>query len=482
MRDTTTLGIGREALYSLISNITMGVVGFAGTFIFAQVLGASGLGVYQTALAAAFVFTELSSGIAVAVRKRVSEVDTDPSKYLGGALLLHVLFSLTVLLAFIVARGPAIRYFGSKEIVIGVILVVTSLGFFQIANRVYAGMGYPSRSSWMDTVRSVFTLIAQVVLLWIGLEAFGLIVGLAIATVVTAVLAVLIAGVRPKLPTKQTLDRIYEFARWSVPNGLLNNLYSSSDILIITAVAGNAATGLYTVAKQLVQPAAYLSGSISNALYVKSSGRHSAGQGITQDLTNSVAYAGLLAIPMFFGALAMPNAIPRTVFGGEFAAAGGALIGMGVFQLSNVYASQFESIFGSIDRPDVVFRVNVAVTVVHLPLAVGLGYGYGLLGVVAATVVAEVIRFVVYQYLAYSRFSRVILPRPVMEQALSGAVMFGLVESVLLFTRIRGWFILLPIVAGGAVVYFATLFLISSHFRTAIRNAVPVDYGPLKTL
>lgn len=481
MRDTTTLGIGREALYSLISKITMGVVGFSGTFIFARVLGASGLGVYQTALAAAFVFTELSSGVSVAVRKRVSEVDTNPAKFLGGGLLLHILFSLLVLTAFLILRDPAIEYFGSRNLVIGVILIVISLGLFQVANRAYSGIGYPARSSWIDTIRSVLTLILQVWLLWVGLEVFGLIVGLAAATVVTALLAIVVAGIQPSIPDQQTLEQIYDFARWSVPNGLLNNLYSSSDILIITAVAGSTPAGLYTVGRQLTQPAIYMASSIKNTLYVKSSGRYSAGQEVVKDLMNSVAYAGLIAIPIFFGALSMPSAIPRTIFGGEFAAAGGALIGMSLFQISNVYVSQFESVFGGIDRPDVIFRVNVGVTSFHLPLAVGLGYEYGLLGVISATVIAEGIRFVIYQCLAYDEFDRIIFPRPVIEQVLSGATMLVALEAALMFIKVRGWFILIPLICGGAVVYFATLFMISSHFRLALRNIVPIELGPLKT-
>lgn len=481
MRDTTTLGIGREALSGLISNIVMGALGFAGTLIFARVLGASGLGVYQTALAASFVFTELSSGIASAIKKRVSEVDTEAEEFLGAGLIIHTSFSIFVLLAFLVVKKPASSYFGSPEIAFGVIAVVMSLGLFQISNRMYGGIGYPARSSWMDTIRSAFTLVCQLGLLWAGLEAFGLIIGLTVGTLITVLLTIMMAGIRPAIPTRQTLSRIYGFARWSVPNGLLKNLYSSSDLLIITALASSASAGFYTAARQLVRPSTFISSSIGNALYVKSSGRHSAGREVVQDLLNSVAYAGLIAVPILFGALAMPSAIPRTVFGGEFAAAGGALIGLSFFQIFDVYVSQFESVFGSIDRPDTIFRVNVVVTVVHLPLAIGFGYEYGLLGVVAATVIAELIRFAVYQYLAYLEFDRIILPRPIIEQILSAGIMLAVLKAVLSVIEIRGWFVLILLVAGGAAIYFCTLFIISSHFRFALRNVIPVEFGPLKT-
>lgn len=481
MRDTTKLDIDREAFWSLVSNVTMGMVGFGGTLVFARVLGASGLGVYHTALAAAFIFTKFTSGIAIAVRKRVSEVDIDVGEYVGAGLLLHGAFSFLVLLGIAGLIGPASDYFGSVGVAVGVSAVVVSLGLFEITNRAYSGVGYPARASWMDTVRSVLTVGLQFGLLWIGLETLGLIAGLVAATLITGLVSGWLGKLHPAVPSRRTLGRITEFARWSVPNGLLNKLYSSADVLIITAAVGSTATGQYMIASQLSQPATFLSSSISGALSVKTSGRHSAGQGIVQDLLNSVSYSGLIAIPLFFGALAMPRAIPQTVFGGEFAAAGGAVVGMAIFQVWNVYASQFESVFTGIDRPGIVFRINAGITTVHLPLAVGLGYLYGLLGVVTATVVAETLRFVVYQYLIYAKFNRIALSRPIAEQVLSGFVMFVGLEAVLSYADVTGWLVLLILVGGGAVGYFLMLIAVSSHFRFALRHAVPVEYGPLKT-
>jgi O-antigen/teichoic acid export membrane protein len=481
MKDTTSLGIGREALSSFISNVVMGAVGFGGTILFARFLGASGLGVYQTAVAAALVFAKVSDGVAGAIQKRVSEVDVIPGSFLGAGLIIHTVLSVIISLGVLLLHNPIKTYLSSTAVSLAVVAVVVSLGLFNITNNTLSGIGYPARSSWMDTVRSMLTIACQVTLLWFGLGTFGLVAGLAIASAATAVFSAQIAGVRPTLPTRSIMRSISEYARWSVPNGLLNKLYSSLDILVITAAAGSSAAGLYAVARQLTQPATFLSSSISGALSVKTSGRHSAGQEIVQDLLNSVSYSGLIAIPLFFGALAMPRAIPQTVFGGEFAAAGGAVVGMAIFQVWNVYASQFESVFTGIDRPGIVFRINAGITTVHLPLAVGLGYLYGLLGVVTATVVAETLRFVVYQYLIYAKFNRIALSRPIAEQVLSGFVMFVGLEAVLSYAEVTGWLVLLLLVGGGAVGYFLMLIAVSSHFRFALRHAVPVEYGPLKT-
>jgi O-antigen/teichoic acid export membrane protein len=270
---------------------------------------------------------------------------------------------------------------------------------------------------------------------------------------------------------------VYSFARWSVPNGLLTNLYSSADVMILTAVVGTAATGLYTVALQLVMPASMVASSIGNALIVKSSGRSSAGEAVDQDLLNAMSYAGLFAIPMLFGALAMPRAIPRTLFGAEFAAAGAALVGMALFQIGNCYAKPFETTFAGIDEPGVVFRVNAVVLVFHLPLAVLAGREVGLLGVVGVTVAAEFVRFVVYQFLAYREFGRIALSRPMAEQFASAVAMFVVLEALLSAVGVTNWAVLVALVGVGAAVYFGVLLAVSSHFREALRHALPVDVG-----
>lgn len=480
MKDTTSLNISREAFYSLISKLAMALVGFGGTLMFARALGPNGLGIYQSALAVAFVFAKISDGVAAAIRKRVSEVNTDPRGFLGAGLIFHAGVIATVLLILLLLIDPALAYFGELRIAIGAFAVVSTLGLFNIVNHLYAGIGYPARSSWMDGVRSVITLFFQLLFLWIGLEVFGLLIGLALGTFSTILLSAIAAGVRPRMPRRENINRVYAFARWTVPNGLLTSFYSSADIIIITTVVGSAATGQYTVAMQLVMPAVLLASSIQNALGVRASGRSSAGQAVDQDLVNAVSYTGLFAFPILFGALAMPQAIPRTVFGNEFSSAGAALVGMALFQIGNVYAKPFEATFEGIDRPGMIFRVNMIILFVHLPLAVLLGIEYGLIGVVGATVFAEGVRIFTYQYLAHRQFNQIIIPRPVGEQFLSALVMFFLLEFVLTEVSVRNWMILVALVGGGAVLYFGVLLVISSNFRLTVSQALPIDICKLQ--
>jgi O-antigen/teichoic acid export membrane protein len=479
--ESVSLSIGRETLVALGAKGLNAALGFGGIIIFANVLGDVGLGEYRTVLAAAFVLTQVPGGTATAVKKRVSEVDVPTSEYLGAGLLVHLAFSAFIAVGFLVGGGFATSYFGSRQLASGVVLVVISLGLFNITNRFYAGVGYPALSSWVDSARSALTVLFQVAFLLLGMEVFGLIVGFFIATVLSAVISVAAAGEFPTRPARRTFERIYSFARWVIPTAFLTNAYSSADVLIIRGLVGAGPVGVYTIASQLAQPAVLFASSITDALSVKSSGRDSAGLDVRSDLENTVSYTGLIAVPMVFGALAIPNALMTTLFGADFQDAPSlALVGMTLFQLFKVYGSPFGETIEATDRPRLTFRVGLGIIVFHLPLAVGLGHLFGLLGVIASSVIAEIARLSVYQFLAHRLFGGIVLTRPMFDQLVAGGIMFVAVELLTRYgVTVSNWAWLLVVVGFGAGMYFAALLAVSAHFRQTLRHIIPQLSTPI---
>lgn len=479
--DTVSLSIGRETLVALGAKGLNAALGFGGIVIFANVLGDVGVGEYRTVLAAAFVLTQVPGGTATAVKKRVSEVDVPTSEYLGAGLLIHLAFSVLIAIGFFVGEEFMTSYFGSRQLAGGVILVVISLGLFNVTNRFYAGIGYPALSSWVDSARSVLTVLFQVAFLLLGMEVFGLIMGFFIATVLSAVISVVVAGEFPTRPARGTFERIYSFARWIIPSSFLTNAYSSADVLIIRSLVGAGPVGVYTVASQLAQPAVLFASSITDALSVKSSGRDSAGLDVRSDLQNAVSYAGLIGVPMMFGAMAIPNALMTTLFGSDFQDAPGlALVGMTLFQLFKVYGTPFGTVIQATDRPKLTFRVGIIIIVFHLPLAIGLGHLFGLLGVIASSVLAEIVRFGIYQLIAHQLFGGIVLTRPMFDQFVASGTMFVAVELLTRYVvTISNWIWLLIVVGFGAVIYFVALLTVSAHFRQTLKHVIPQLSTPL---
>ncbi|WP_135825850.1 lipopolysaccharide biosynthesis protein [Halorussus ruber] len=469
---TADLDIGREALVSLVAKLTMSVFGFVGVIIFARVLGPGGAGRYYFALAVAISLVRVPAGIAKAIKKRVSEVGRSPEEYLSVGLIAHAVYLGVVgVLAFLLAPYLPLEEVATEEI-LGILLVLGSVGLFQILNKIYSGIGNPGASLWFDTVRSVFTLGFQLALLWIGMEAFGLLVGLAAATVLTAAMVAVASGVRPSVPTRETVRSTGEFARWSVPTAMVGDLYKRADPILIGIFAGASAVGFYETALRLVLPASQLAASISNPLHVKASGQSSLGEEVRDDVANALSYAGLFGIPMFFGALALPDVLMQTFYGKGFGDAGIALVGIALFYVFHIYQIPLESAISGTDKPELVFRVKLVGLIGYLPFGIALGRAYGLLGVIAATLVSEVVMFLVYQYLCRDVFDGFIFPRPIAAQIASAAVMFGVITWLETFLSLDNWVPVVALVGTGALVYFAVLSVTSSHFRLTARNVL----------
>ncbi|MFA9416410.1 lipopolysaccharide biosynthesis protein [Natrinema sp. HArc-T2] len=467
---TAELDIGREALLSLVAKLTMSVFGFIGVIIFARVLGSAGVGRYYFALAVAISLVRVPAGIAKAIQKRVSEVDKSPEEFLAVGLIAHIVYLGVVgILAFLLAPYLPLEEVATEEI-LGILLVLGSVGLFQILNKLYAGIGNPGASLWFDTLRSVFTLGFQLALLWIGMEAFGLLVGLAAATVLTAGMVAFTSGVRPSVPTRETIRSTGEFARWSVPTAMVGDLYKRADPILIGIFAGASAVGFYETAIRLVLPASQLAASISNPLHVKSSGRSSLGEDVYNDVANAMSYAGLFAIPIFFGALAIPDVLMRTFYGKEFGNAGIALVGIALFYIFYTYQIPLEAAISGTDKPELVFRVKLVGLVGFVPLGIGLAKFYGFPGVIAATLVSELLMFLVYQYICHDVFDQVVLPKPIGAQIVSGVIMFTLLTYVEKLLLLDTWVPVISLVGIGAIVYFTVLSIMSSHFRLTARS------------
>jgi len=470
--DTTDLSLGRETALAVVAKFVLAATGFIGIVIFARLLDTDGLGKYYFLLAMAKLGVQVSGGVSNAIKKRVSEVGVDPREFFGLGLVGHTVFTGIVLAVTVVAYPYVSEHIGPFAFALGIVAIIGSLGLFSLVNRLYAGIGYPGASFWTDTGRSVITLAAQLVLLFVGYRVLGMMLGLIVANVLTAVIVVVLAKVKPRIPTRVTAERVWTFARWSVPNSLLQNLYMRLDVLIIGFVVGHGAVGLYEPALRLTVPAAFIATSIGDSLTVKASGLHSLDRDVADDLRNALSYACLFALPIFFGALAIPKPLMSITFGAEYRAGWIALIGLALFQVFNTYRLPFDQVVSGMDRPDLRFRVSLLTLCLNAPLAVVLGLEYGLEGVVAATIVAEAVRVVAYLLLAYHIFDQVMLPKPVFEQAGAGVVMFGVVALLGDAVAITDWMSLVAVIAAGAVTYFGVLLVASPHFRLTLRNVL----------
>lgn len=473
--ETHELDLGRETLISFSSSAAMMGFGFLGVVLFARVLGPSRLGGYYFVLAIGQTVAQLSNGLGGALKKRISESGTTPEEFLSVGLIGHLGIIVAVAVGTYTLRPLVAQFTNIEHFAFGVTAVVFSLGLFQICNEVYAGLGSPGKANWADTVRSVITLVLQVVFVLSGMGAYGLILAFSTAGVLSGLGVWIVSGVVPRLPSRETIQSTTAFARWSIPSELLGNLYGRVDVILLGIVVGNEAVGFYETALRIAQPGAFFASAISGSLHVKASGLSSRNLDVLPDIKNALSYCGLFSIPLLFGAAAMPVPILRTVFGPEFIPAWGALIGLALFQVLSGYAGLFESVIGAINEVQYTFFVSLLIVIIHLPLAAILGIEYGLVGVVGATIFGESIRLFIYEVLSVRLLGELILPRQAAKQLAASGVMGGVVWFIVeSLVTIRSWAWLVIVVAAGTAIYFTVLAVVSRHFRQTVENVLPM--------
>jgi O-antigen/teichoic acid export membrane protein len=465
------INLGLESVKGLLAKLVQAVLGFAGTILFARILGPTSFGGFYFLLSIVTVSTRPIAGFGNAVRKRFSEQGAPRSEILGSVGLFN-LASLTVVAVAAVLLGRRLsRQTNIENATLVFLLLFVATGVFVPVQRLLGAAGHPALQVWNDTLRSILTLPLQLGLVLAGAGAAGMGYGLAGATLLTIPVTLFVLGLRPVLPARSTLGSIWEYARYSMPTSLVGTAYGRFDVLVLGAFLTTAAVGHYEVAYKLTVPATFVTTALGSALMPKVSNLHSRGEEFAQDITNALAYNSVLAIPLFFGASALARELVVTIYGGQYAPAGDFLVGLALYQVLATQAAIYQRTISGVDRPDLELRIDGATLAFNVVVGIALLFTVGALGVVVATVLAEFLRLLISIRVATSLVSGIeALPRPLLEQVGSGTLMFVVVALAHRLVEVRSWPDLAVLVGLGAAIYGLTLLAVSGHFRNTIRS------------
>lgn len=463
-------GFGLEVSKGLLAKVILALVGFLGSVVFARVLGPAGYGTYYVILSVAAVMDNPISGFGIACKKRISEADSDTGEILVAGLLIAAIGSLLMFVG-VFLLAPWIDRFDTERGLLFVALVFTALVFFKMIQPMVAGVGEFGTAIVLDMVRSLLTIPLQIVLVVsVGLGVGGMVYGLTGATLLTLPLALWVLGVRPSIPSLETMRSLWVFARHSIPGNFVGTAYGKLDVLLLSALLSSAAAGQYQIALQLTLPGLLLASVMGSGLFVEVSSQVSRDEDVADRITTNVGFASVFSVPLLFGALAMPESIVVTVFGPEYRAAAPLLIGLAFFQFLRTQATQVSSVLMGHDRPDLDLAIKTVTLVVNLVLGVALVLEIGAIGVVIATVAAEGTKFALLTYFARQHVAYAIVPDLLRYQFLAAAGMFVVVAGLHRVVGVNSWFDLLVLVGLGAGVYGVALLALSDVFMIAARS------------
>lgn len=469
MTDAGDMNLGLESLKGFSGKILQAVLGFVGTIIFARALGPTDFGGYYFLLSIIFIADRPLRGFGKAVEKRYSEAGAPKSEIFGGALLTAALTFVIAGLVVFALRDLLVQETNLKQAPVVFMAIFVALGIFFPVQKMLGAEGWVSKQTWNDTLRSVLTLPLQLWLVFAGFGAAGMGYGLAAATLLVIPVALHFLRIRPTIPSKTTVVSLWTYARYSTVSALVGKAYDRFDVLLLGALLTTGVVGDYEVAYKLTVPATFLASVVGSGLTPKVSNRRSKGQDVSTDVTNAISYASLFSIPLFFGALAIPEVLIVTTYGPEYSGAGVFLIGLALYQFIYSQTLMYQHTLSGLDRPEVRLRINALTLGSNLVIGISLLLYMGAAGVVVATIIAEVFRYIMSMIAVNQYLEDVnILPRTLFEQTFAGILMFAIVEAGQWRVTVQSWIHLGFLVGLGVVIYSVTLIIISPSFRFTV--------------
>lgn len=453
------------------------LVAFLGAILLARVLGPNGYGAFYLLMAIVSFLDNPVTGWAIACRKRLTEKGFPAGEAIGSTLIgIGVSAVLTTASAFILA--PQIAAFtGLEDGWLLLSVLFTGMALYLAILEVLKATAIFGSSDWMMATRDIVRVLAQAALVLGGLGVAGMVGGMVMANLLVAPIVLYLLGTRPNMPSTESVRQIWAFAKSSIPNGVVGTAQSKMDVLLLGALVGPGIVGNYEVAIRITLPAMFVAGVASNGLMGRISNRRSKDQNVDQDIENNLSFASLIAVPIFFGALTVGDAVVVTMFSNQYADAGAFVAGLALFHLFRSQKVILVSTLDGFGRPDFNLRVSTAVFMLNLMLGIGLFYVVGPIGIVLATIVSEVAGYGARAYIVHSFVPSVtLLPRPLFDQIMSGVVMAGVVFGIRSVVSLGWWGNVILIVGLGGLTYVTTLIIISESFRETTR-AVARDAG-----
>ncbi|WP_227373748.1 oligosaccharide flippase family protein [Haladaptatus halobius] len=467
--DATDVSLSGETAKATVAKFTMALSGFVGTVLFARLLGPVSFGGFYLLLGLVKIADRPIHGWAIAAKKRFSEHRVRDGTVVGSQAVFIAIWLVVVGVGSLTFSEALRNYTGLVAAPSLFLVLLVSEPMYEPFEKLLHGRGQVGVATWIDALRSYLTLPLQLGFILAGFGVAGMAYGLAGATVLSVPVILYSLRTLPELPSYTILRSLWEYAKYSIPSSFFGTIYDRFDVLLLGLLLTPAAAGYYEVAAKLTLPAIFVGSTAASGLMARVSANRSEGNEVADDVTNTLAFTSVLAIPMFFGALAIPTPLIVTVYGGEYAPAATLLVGIAGYRLLKSQNAPLTQTVNGLDRPEVTMRISAVALTVNVIVGVLLVLRVGPIGVVLATLLAEVVRYLWLAVVIRRSIPNVkLVPSTLIEQMGAGFLMFLVVSVAHRYLPVRSWADLSLLLSVGASTYGFALLAVSTRLRHTI--------------
>jgi O-antigen/teichoic acid export membrane protein len=477
----------RNSVFGMAAHLAVKALSFGFSLWVVRTLGAEVFGQYAGVLAFGTMFAFISDlGLSAYAVREVARHRTgaDGGEYVRAlyADVLALRLCLSVLAAPLLIAAAWLT--GRPAAIVGAI-ALSSLGLFLhsvqgTSDAILAGYERLDLSAAARVTNQLAFVLAGTAALWLALGYYGLIVASLLGVILMAFAcwrAVRHIGVRLGRAAPRRWPALLRASSPFAIGGLALGLSYKFDSVLLSIFRGDAETGYYAAAYNLVFSVVIISNSINTALSPSLSRQAVTSPEVVPRITErALRYLLALALPIAVGASALADRLVATLYTDAYAPAGLALRII-IWVIPLMFASEFLgylAVSQGLERRSsnailASSGLNVALNLVLVPR-------YGLLAAAVMTVLTEAILVGQYAWLLRAQLSHVSCQRVLLRPALAALVM----GSLLLWQRDLP---LLILIALGGALYLGLMLLLGVagpdelRILRSLRRPVPAAHS-----
>ncbi|MFB6168671.1 MAG: lipopolysaccharide biosynthesis protein [Haloferacaceae archaeon] len=421
-------------------------------------------------------------GISQTLQKIGSERGQDVGTYLGVALGFTAVYLLL---------GGAVVAVGADELTRRTVftaellgpgsLYAVALALSMVVTSLVGAIGYPSAQTWLSGAQSAARL-ALVVLFASAIDSTAelLLVGTGVRLALFVPVG-LSLGVVPRRPGRDAVGRAWAFAKWSIPDQILDRFSYNMPVFVLGVVGTPAAVGVYEAADRFADFGATIAWRLSSPLLTKVSGDAATGHDYSAYLDGAVTGGTGVTFLVCGYLLAAHDVVARVAFADAQAAFSATVLIVGGVNVFRGFWTLTSHAIEGLGKPSVSARTKLYGLAVSVPIPAVFGAEFG---AVAGAVGYGVMNLVVFAYVCY--YARDVLGEvPVdvpmaMRLAVGAGVAYGLTTGVIAGVRTSGLSELAVAVVAAAVSlvgFTGVVLVVSTPARVVARRVLELCAG-----
>ena len=472
------ISMSKEGIKVLIGKFVAALSGLVGIIVYANILGASGLGLYYLSHAVATILSKPSEGLGIASEKKGSEIPTNISSYNSTSFMLVIVY-VTFISIILFLLYNNLSYLNNslprQTIVYLTIILVILFSIFSVLSRFYSGMGEPGDSVIIDAYRGIVETGLQITLLVVyGMGVEGLLIGTAISLILSIIYLLFMTRISFDIPDKNSIKDIYLFSKWSIPTKTIKDIYYRMDTIIIGLILTPAAVGIYEAAMRIITPSKYVAYAIERPLLVRVSQDRANNKPVNHLLDDIVPYASILPIPLAIGGYFVGSELLEVMYGSEFSSGFIILTGGAIYFAIHSHSNVLSEYLHGFNAPRPVTKSVIIGSIVRFVLLIVFASFIGLTGVAIAIIIAESIRFTILVISVDKVCSKVYKPVKVINQIKSGIIMGFVIFVISIIPYQSDISLLIVTIPIGGIVYFSVLIYTDRKIKNYLQDNIKI--------